>query len=67
MQTTRRPNSEPVNEVAEVREQGSGLTAEPPKRDVSREPTNVMVVGPPGCCGCVSKPVGSSSRRAKSV
>ena len=25
----------------------------------------VMVVGPPGCCGCVSESVGSTSRRKR--
>jgi hypothetical protein len=31
-------------------------------KSVSREDGNVMVVGPPGCCGCVGNPVKSKSR-----
>jgi hypothetical protein len=71
MWSVRRPKSrysdeamrlDSTREVAEVRAQARGRAAELAKREVSREVANVMVVGPPGCCGCVGKSVSSSSR-----
>ena len=52
-----------TREVAELRRQTHGRAKEPPERDLSREAAEVMVVGPPGCCGCVSTSVSSVSRR----
>jgi len=54
-----------TREVADVRTQTPGLAAEPAKRDDSRVAASVMVVGPPGCCGCVSESAGSRSRRKR--
>jgi hypothetical protein len=56
-----RPDS--TREVAELRPQTHGRAEELAKRDLSREAAKVMVVGPPGCCGCVSASVSSGSRR----
>ena len=56
-----RPES--TREVPEVGSQVLDRAPELAKPDVSREAGNVMVVGPPGCCGCVSESVGSRSRR----
>ena len=58
-----RPDS--TRDVAAVRAQTHDGAAEPAKRDVSREAAGVVVVGPPGCCGCVSKSATSSSRRKR--
>jgi hypothetical protein len=52
-----------TREVAELRAQTQGRAEGLAKGDVRREAAKVMVVGPPGCCGCVSKPVSSGSRR----
>jgi hypothetical protein len=35
------------------------------KPDVSQAAAKVMVVGPPGCCGCVSESVSSRPRRKR--
>ena len=56
-----RPDS--TREVAELRPQTHGRAEELAKRDLSREAAKVMVVGPPGCSGCVSTSVSSGSRR----
>jgi hypothetical protein len=56
-----RPDS--TREVAELRPQTHGRMEEQAKRDLSRAAAKVMVVGPPGCCGCVSTSVSSGSRR----
>jgi hypothetical protein len=56
-----RPDS--TREVAELRPQTHGRAEEQAKRDLSREAAKVMVVGPPGCSGCVSTSVSSGSRR----
>jgi hypothetical protein len=53
---TVRPDS--TRKVTDVR----APTAGPAKRNVSREAGNVIVVGPPGCCGCVTKSVSSASQ-----
>jgi hypothetical protein len=55
-----RPDS--TRELTESRADTHGRAAELAKHDVSPEAAQVMVVGPPGCCGCVGKSASSSSR-----
>jgi hypothetical protein len=55
--------SDSTGEAAERRAQTHARAAELVERDVSREAAHVLVVGPPGCCGCVSKSVPSSRRK----
>jgi hypothetical protein len=50
-----------TRDVAGVRAETRGRAAEP----ANREAANIVVVGPPGCCGCVSTSVGASSRRKR--
>jgi hypothetical protein len=52
-----------TREVPEVGSQVLDRAPEPAKPDVSRAAAKVMVVGPPGCCGCLSESVSSRSRR----
>jgi hypothetical protein len=52
-----------TREAPEVGSQVVDRTPERAKPDVGRAAANVMVVGPPGCCGCVSESVSSRSRR----
>ena len=52
--------SDSTFKAAERRAQTQTRAAELDERDVSREAAHVLVVGPPGCCGCVSKSVPSS-------
>jgi hypothetical protein len=58
-----RPDS--TRDAAEPRAQTHGRAADPAKGDVRREAAKVMVVGPPGCCGCVNQSVSTSSRRKR--
>ena len=52
-----------TREMAEL-PQTDGRAEEQAKRNLSRESAKFMVVGPPGCCGCVnSTSVRSGSRR----
>ena len=44
-----------TREVPQVGSQVLDRDPEPAKLDVSRAAAKVMVVGPPGCCGCVSE------------
>jgi hypothetical protein len=52
-------------EVPEVGSQVLDRAPELTRPDVSRAAAKVMVVGPPGCCGCVSESVSSRSRRKR--
>lgn len=54
--------SDSTGEMADARAH-MGDNAELAKREGSLEAASVMVVGPPGCCGSVSKTVRSRSRR----
>jgi hypothetical protein len=54
-----------TREAPEVGSQVLDRASELAKPDVSREAAKVMVVGPPGCCGCVSTAVSSRSRRKR--
>jgi hypothetical protein len=54
-----------TREVPEVGSQVLDRGPELAKPDVSRAAAKVMVVGPPGCCGCVSVSVSSRSRRKR--
>ena len=58
-----RPDS--TREVAELRPEVHGRAEEQAKHDLSRESAKVMIVGPPGCCGCVSSTSVSSRSRHK--
>ncbi len=58
----------PPDGTRDVPEVGSQVLDRAPERskpDVSRAAANVMVVGPPGCCGCVSEAVSSRPRRKR--
>jgi hypothetical protein len=54
-----------TREVPEVGSQVLDHAAQLAKPDVSRAAAKVMVVGPPGCCGCVSESASSRSPRKR--
>jgi hypothetical protein len=54
-----------TRQVPEVRSQVLDRAPEMAKHDVSRAAATVMVVGPPGCCGCVSESISSPSRHKR--
>ena len=54
-----------TGDVPEVGSQVVDRALEPAKPDFSRTAARVMVVGPPGCCGCVSEAVSSRSPRKR--
>lgn len=54
-----------TREVPQVGSQVLDRAPEVAKPDVSRAAAKVMVVGPPGCCGCVSESYSSRSRRKR--
>jgi hypothetical protein len=61
MWSVHRPKNRDKDEA--VRPDSTRKVAEMRTQTLGRQAANVMIVGPPGCCGCVTKPVSSSSRR----
>ncbi len=57
--------SDTTRDVPEVGSQVLDRAPELAKPVVSQAAAKVMVVGPPGCCGCVSEFVSSRSRRKR--
>ena len=58
----------PLESTREVPEAGSQVldrVTELAEHDVNRAAAKIMVVGPPGCCGCVGETVSSGSRRRR--
>jgi hypothetical protein len=60
VETVRRDTA---RDVTQNRAPKNGQATELETEDVSSEGTRIMVVGPPGCCGCVSNSVRPRSQR----